>query len=139
MSWEGEKIGQHNINSQTEGMQRLVRQASSSAISCLVQFESRLPHTQKKPGSWEPRGHPSMRTADLQTELSDYENTEALRKASKSTPLFRLFPMHLQPGYGHLVPKHKSFLSFQSRQNPGDPNCAQYPVTVYSVFSKWHH
>ena len=101
-------------------------------LSCAVwilSYTHTHTHTHTKPGSWEPRGHPSMRAADLQTELSDYENTAALRKASKSTPLFRLFPMHLQPGHGHLVPKHKPFLSFQSRQNPGDPNCAQYPVT----------
>lgn len=63
-----------------------------------------------------------MRAADLQTELSDYENTTALRNALKSTALFQRFPMQLQLGYCHPVPKHKSFLSSQSRQNPVDPN-----------------
>ena len=63
-----------------------------------------------------------MRAADLQTELSDYENTAALRNALKSTALFQRFPTQLQLGYCHPVPKHKSFLSSPSRQNPADPN-----------------
>ena len=95
----GKKRKKYNINSQTEGTQRLVSQACSSAISHLVQLESRLPQKIKKGGgggSWEPRGHPSMRAADLQTELSDYENTTALRNALKSIARLQRFPMQLQ-------------------------------------------
>lgn len=90
--------------------------------SCAVGITSSTKNKNKKRGSWEPRGHPSMRAADLQTELSDYENTTAFRNALKSTALFQRFPMQLQLGYCHPVPKHKSFLSSQSRQNPVDPN-----------------
>lgn len=64
--------------------------------SCAVGITSSTKKKKKKPGSWEPRGHPSMRAADLQTELSDYENTGALRNALKSTAQLQRFPMQLQ-------------------------------------------
>lgn len=59
----GEKKKRQGINSQIEGTQRLIT----------TQF---LHHIfDKKLGSREPQGHASMKAADLETELSDYENT----------------------------------------------------------------
>lgn len=116
--------------------QRLLSQPSSSAISHLLKFESRI---------WQKAWFLGALRASV-NESSWFINRIkwlwkhcGVMKCLKSTALFQSFLVHLQLRYCHLVLKRKYFFSFKNAHNPVDPKRAQHPVSVCSFFPKSRH
>lgn len=75
-----------------------------------------------------------MRAADLQTELSDYENTAALRNALKSTALFQRFPTFPHAAATGILSSGSETQIVSQLSKPAKPGRPKY--TVLSLYTR---